>query len=433
MNNNLTPLVIEALRQPKDAIFATLRQSLRQTFPEAAIAETQGTPFRIEHFAVEREIGIRDRAGFDNEWTTLWWEEQHRTYSDAYNTWRVVTWERVDFEVLTVGILGQFHREERHFVLGPTDELCVEFIEAVCLWCSEVHDEILVFQDGCWNQDRELFTAIKSTTLDSLFLEPEFKAGVLAEFTQFLSSREHFERYRIPWKRGFLFMGPPGNGKTHMIKGIVNRLALPCLYVRNFTSEYGTDEANIRTVFRRARSQGPCILVFEDLDSMVNDANRFFFLNELDGFEANEGLITLATTNHPERLDPAILNRPSRFDRKFTFGLPSVEDRTRFLFGIGTRFESELRLSESEAQKIAEVTDGYSFAYLKELTISSVMEWIAAPARRPIFDLMKKQAEILAKEMAAGIKDEPPSTPQPGAHGAAYWPRFTRHRRPGRP
>ncbi len=66
----------------------------------------------------------------------------------------------------------------------------------------------------------------------------------------------------------------------------------------------------------------PCILVLEDLDSLLTPQNGSFFLNELDGFAANIGIVTLATTNHPERLQSAILEPSSRFDRKYPFGLP---------------------------------------------------------------------------------------------------------------
>ena len=69
-------------------------------------------------------------------------------------------------------------------------------------------------------------------------------------------------------------------------------------------------------VFDKAREMAPCLLVLEDLDSLINDRNRSFFLNQLDGIEGNDGLLVLTTTNHPERLDPALSDRPSRFDRK---------------------------------------------------------------------------------------------------------------------
>lgn len=60
----------------------------------------------------------------------------------------------------------------------------------------------------------------------------------------------------------------------------------------------------------------PCLLIFEDLDSMIDDDNRSYFLNEVDGMDTNDGLLMIATTNHFDKLDPGLSNRPSRFDRK---------------------------------------------------------------------------------------------------------------------
>ena len=69
-------------------------------------------------------------------------------------------------------------------------------------------------------------------------------------------------------------------------------------------------------VFNHARTMSPCVLILEDLDSLITDRNRSFFLNQLDGLEGNDGLLLIGTTNHIERLDPGLSNRPSRFDRK---------------------------------------------------------------------------------------------------------------------
>lgn len=89
----------------------------------------------------------------------------------------------------------------------------------------------------------------------------------------------------------------------------------------------------IQQIFNRARLEAPCVLILEDLDSLVQDGNRSFFLNEVDGLEDNDGILLvrythpfekdclnnvsqIGTTNHFERLDPALSSRPSRFDRK---------------------------------------------------------------------------------------------------------------------
>jgi len=72
----------------------------------------------------------------------------------------------------------------------------------------------------------------------------------------------------------------------------------------------------MQDVFDKARQLSPCVVVFEDLDSLITDRNRSFFLNQLDGLSGNDGLLIIGTTNHFERLDPALSTRPSRFDRK---------------------------------------------------------------------------------------------------------------------
>ncbi len=67
------------------------------------------------------------------------------------------------------------------------------------------------------------------------------------------------------------------------------------------------------------------MLIIEDIDSLVTEHNRSYFLNQLDGFEENAGILTVATSNHPEKLDPAISNRPSRFDRRYYFDRRSTQ------------------------------------------------------------------------------------------------------------
>jgi SpoVK/Ycf46/Vps4 family AAA+-type ATPase len=79
---------------------------------------------------------------------------------------------------------------------------------------------------------------------------------------------------------------------------------------------YLGEEAAMALVFDKARQTSPCVVILEDLDSLINDRNRSFFLNQLDGLEDNDGLLIIGTTNHFERLDSSLSTRPSRFDRK---------------------------------------------------------------------------------------------------------------------
>ena len=180
----------------------------------------------------------------------------------------------------------------------------------------------MVFDGGPWTGSGRLLRQIGGATFENLILPEKLKAEIQADVDRFFASRAAYEKYSVPWKRGLLFVGPPGNGKTHAIKALINETGRPCLYVKTFESENWTEETGIRRVFERARAASPCLLVLEDLDSLVSAENRSFFLNEMDGFAANVGILTIATTNHPGKLDPAILDRPSRFDRKYHSACP---------------------------------------------------------------------------------------------------------------
>lgn len=225
------------------------------------------------------------------------------------------------------------------------------------------------------------------------------KQQIQNDFQQFLDSREVYERYRIPWKRGAIFIGPPGNGKTHTLKALVNQLGKPCLYVRSFKSDDGTEQENIAEVFKRARMTTPSIVVLEDLDSMIDNKNRSFFLNELDGFQTNTGMIVLATTNHPGRLDPSILDRPSRFDRKYYFELPGRQERFAYIARWNEELQPELRLTEAAAERIVSETEGFSFAYLKELFVAAMVQWMSNGGSASMDDVLIAQQGLLRAQM----------------------------------
>ena len=114
--------------------------------------------------------------------------------------------------------------------------------------------------------------------------------------------------------------GPPGNGKTISMKAIMkdtDAKGYYPLYVKSFRSWKGEEGAMV-DVFEKAREVSPCLLILEDLDSLINERNRSFFLNQLDGLESNDGILIIGTTNHLDRIDPALSTRPSRFDRKLS-------------------------------------------------------------------------------------------------------------------
>lgn len=152
-------------------------------------------------------------------------------------------------------------------------------------------------------------------------------------------------------------------------------------------------------VFARARL-APSLVVLEDLDSMLHNQNRSFFLNELDGFKVNTGVVVLATTNHPEKLDPAILDRPSRFDRKYHFALPGATERLAYIQKWNGELQPELRVEPHDARLIVRETKGFSFAYLKELFVASMAQWMSTSGSGPMAEILSTQCRLLRKQMS---------------------------------
>jgi ATP-dependent 26S proteasome regulatory subunit len=146
-------------------------------------------------------------------------------------------------------------------------------------------------------------------------------------------------------------------------------------------------------------------VVLEDLDALIEDENRAFLLNEMDGFADNDGVVVIASTNHPEKLDPAILDRPSRFDRKYHFALPGLPERLAYVKHWNQALQPEMRLADSEAMAIAECADRFSFAYMKELFLSAMMEWIGAKVSGQVSSRMSEALLERAALLRAQLSD----------------------------
>ncbi len=143
----------------------------------------------------------------------------------------------------------------------------------------------------------------------------------------------------------------------------------------------------------------------------MTDKTRSAFLNELDGFAANTGILTLATTNHPERLDPAIRDRPSRFDRKYHFGLPDRPERLAYTEHWNLTVPEPLRLDPEARSRLADRTEGFSFAYLKELFLSAILVRAGTDpdsgAVEPMEAILISQADALRSQMATERRPSP--------------------------
>jgi AAA+ superfamily predicted ATPase len=423
-------LISEILLLPQTAIEYHLSKQLAELFPTKALIEGDIGNFDVQGYAAAGLCTLTGRTFSYNQMTTHWsgreqdtmqWQMgmypgQHMVMngmpmplppSPEKNTidmfkkaWLEVQWQGHEFDVLIFLSNDMYH----HWILADTQEIARSFLVTVCEWSTEIRGEVLVFDNGHWYKDEHLFRDIKNATFDNLILKGSLKQDIRDDITQFFAARPTYEECGVPWKRGILFVGPPGNGKTHAVKALINSIKQPCLYVKSFRTPHGgPDEMCIRLVFDRARTSAPCVLVLEDLDSLVTAQNRSFFLNELDGFAANIGIVALATTNHPERLDPAILDRPSRFDRKYPFGLPELAERRSYIKLWNGTLKPALRLSDEGVEKVSTHTEEFSFAYLKELFLSSMMRWISSSQQDSMDEVMLGQASVLREQMTSAM------------------------------
>ena len=430
---DLEQLLGEALCLPSNGIDYLVSQYLAITYPDKGLVEGRHGHFHPEEMARDNLCTLTPKALVHRQTMTHWMGSKKRTtWENSKNVWFEVEWEGHQLETIIMNWGEGPNRVYHYWILAETQTIARQFLMAVCEWNAQVRGEVLVFDDGCWHKDEDLFQAIKDATLDNLILQGTLKQDIYNDLVQFFASRPTYETYKIPWKRGILFVGPPGNGKTHAVKALINALGQPCLYVKSFKHQYFTEEHNIHDVFERARESSPCILVLEDLDSLLTPRNRSFFLNELDGFASNVGIVSLATTNHPERLDPSILDRPSRFDRKYHFDLPALAERQAYIEMWNMALQEDLRLSTETIAHIADLTENFSFAYLKELFLSAMMSWIATQQAGTMGTIMAGQVTGLREQMvSANTAIEPPSEGEvpPGIR----MPRVIMQGRPGGP
>jgi len=400
--NKHKDLILEALTTPVSALAYSISRRLAESEPQRSLLEGTDPDFDFTRYAAAGLCQIQPAAGIYNQFTAAWDPTSERLYRYPVQVWYAVTWEGHSLDVLlmqwpTAGCGDT----QYHWILSDIPEVGERFYEAVCRWATEIRGEILVFAHGYWQKDSDLFHSIQNASFENLILAGSLKQEIQDDIRRFIAARETYERYGIPWKRGILFVGPPGNGKTHAVKALINSLEVPCLYVRSLMTMRNTEHGSIHEIFKRARESTPCVLVLEDLDAMFTPRTRSYFLNELDGFAANTGIIVLATTNYPERLDPSILERPSRFDRKYHFNLPEVPERRAYLAMWNEQMQAETRLSEAGLDQVADHTGGFSFAYLKELFLSSMMRWINEPRPGGMDMVMLEQADALCLQMSS--------------------------------
>ena len=168
----------------------------------------------------------------------------------------------------------------------------------------------------------------------------------LTEVVEFLKFPKKFEALGAKIPKGVLMIGSPGTGKTMMARAVAGEADVPFFSISG--SEFvemfvGVGASRIRDLFDQAKKNAPCIVFIDEIDAVgrhrgagvggghdEREQTLNQLLVEMDGFEANEGVILMAATNRPDVLDPALL-RPGRFDRQVVIDLPDAKGREALL------------------------------------------------------------------------------------------------------
>lgn len=232
-----------------------------------------------------------------------------------------------------------------------------------------------VLKNSHFNSKME-FIAYQEKGWNDIVLSETQQKSIDRNITKFIENMDLFQSRNLSSSRGVLITGPPGTGKTLLCNTIMSQTECTFIYI---TSESVSNKGDIHEMYELARSLSPTIIVVEDIDTLgAGDRENYGgdhpllgeFLNCLAGIEKNDQVVTIATTNYPQHLDKALIDRPGRFDVRIDFGLPDDELRETIL----KRYLKEIKHTKINFKSLVKKCEGMSGAYLKEIVMSSYME-----------------------------------------------------------
>lgn len=222
-----------------------------------------------------------------------------------------------------------------------------------------------------WNNNfHQLCLSKEEVYLDELLEFPNTQfSEILKDIDYFWDNKQLFEKYKFVYKRGILLHGPAGCGKSCLTALLSEQVIKKNGIVISIKDTNDLDKYHeIKYAFRSIQKDTPLVLIFEDLDGLVKNSNaEVALLNILDGTNQTQNILHIGCTNYPELLKDRILNRPSRFDRRYKIDMPTKEIR-KFYFEHKIRSEDITRMGgDSFMNKIINETEGLSLAHLSEL------------------------------------------------------------------
>ncbi|KAH8398792.1 hypothetical protein KR222_003929 [Zaprionus bogoriensis] len=271
--------------------------------------------------------------------------------------------------------------ELTNFLDNPPEEFADQNF---CLTLEDFLAAIKVMQPSA---KREGFITVPDTTWEDIGslhdIREELKLAVLAP----VKYPEMLARLGLEAPSGVLLCGPPGCGKTLLAKAIANEAGINFISVKGpelMNMYVGESERAVRACFQRARNSSPCVIFFDEFDSLCpkrsdggdgnNSGTRIVnqLLTEMDGVEERKGVYILAATNRPDIIDPAIL-RPGRLDTILYVGLPEQQERADILRATTKNGKRPVLAADVSLDELAAKTDGYTGADLAGLVKQASM------------------------------------------------------------
>jgi len=209
----------------------------------------------------------------------------------------------------------------------------------------------------------------KGTSINDLIEFPDSSVNeVMREIDIFWKSKDKYRNFDVQYKRGILMHGPPGSGKSSIIKILIRDVIARGGIAINFTSVDLFSEGV--SILRGIHPSKPIVVIMEDIESITHREGSGL-LNILDGATNYlDNIVFVATSNYPERLEERIKDRPSRFDRVIEVGLPTEEMRIIYLAHLFKNANITKAKTKASIKKWVPDTDGLTFPHLQELFLS---------------------------------------------------------------
>merc|ERR1719313_1995115 len=312
-----------------------------------------------------------------------------------------------DLAALSTEAAMQCIREKMDVIDLDDDEIDAEILDSMAV--SQDHFRTAL---GTSNPSalRETVVEVPNVTWDDIGGLENVKRE-LQEVVQYpVEFPEKFEKFGMSPSRGVLFYGPPGCGKTLLAKAIANECQANFISIKGpelLTMWFGESEANVRELFDKARGAAPCVLFFDELDSIARarglsggDAggagDRVInqILTEMDGMGAKKSVFIIGATNRPDIIDPAVL-RPGRLDQLIYIPLPDEGSRMNILKSVTRKSPVS---AEVDFTYLARTLHGFSGADITEICQRA--------AKMAIRESIEKEIEM-EKERAAAGADAP--------------------------